>query len=328
MCLVCSYKVDAFVYEMHVSAATCCLLFVELQMLQMLCSSRASLTATNVGGVQITWHSHFAFSLASRTLKVCAHLWHFHNVVLSLVIFSVANQCLDLTYRLFFMSVWNMLELQFELYLYPLPHPSSSPYLQTGLMFISGRPSALLIRLLAFLLFLRRPSFPSLCCSSLSSSFLISIFSLVELSCKLYMLVWQYGAVNSCWCTHSHTHTLLITAENFQSECLCCVSQCRGWWCSVQLWRWTDAFIVALMHSRCPPRISSITTQFQIHFLLLWTSCNIFFLLQLFLQTHFLHSRYLFNFHTSLHFSNICLFSWGPPQIPSSQAFTLSISFL
>lgn len=205
MCLVCSYKVDAFVYEMHVSAATCCLLFVELQMLQMLCSSRASLTATNVGGVQITWHSHFAFSLASRTLKVCAHLWHFHNVVLSLVIFSVANQCLDLTYRLFFMSVWNMLELQFELYLYPLPHPSSSPYLQTGLMFISGRPSALLIRLLAFLLFLRRPSFPSLCCSSLSSSFLISIFSLVELSCKLYMLVWQYGAVNSCWCTHSYS---------------------------------------------------------------------------------------------------------------------------
>lgn len=136
---------------------------------------------------------------------------------------------------------------------------------------------------------------------------LISIFSLLELSCKLYVLVWQYGAVKSL--SHSHSHSFLVTVENFQSV-LC---QCRGWWCAVRLWRWTNAFIVALMQS-LPPCISSITTQFQIHVPLLWTSCNIFFLLQLcycndlslqFLQTHFLHSHYLFNFHTYSHF---CLF--------------------
>lgn len=230
--------------------------------------------------------------------------------MLSLVIFSVANQCLDLTYQLFFISIWNLLllELQCELYSYPLPHPSSSPYSQTALMFISGRLSALLIRLLAFLLFLLRPSFPSVLLSSLFSSFLISIFSLLELSCKLYVLVWQYGAVKSLSHTHTHIHSFLVTVENFQSV-LC---QCRGWWCAVRLWR-CKAFIVALMQS-LPPCISSITTQFQIHFPLLWTSCNTFFLLQLcycndlslqFLQTHFLHSHYLFNFHTYSHF---CLF--------------------
>lgn len=229
----------------------------------------------------------------------------------SLVIFSVTNQCLDLTYQLFFISIWNLLlELQCELYSYPLPHPSSSPYSQTALMFISGRLSALLIRLLAFLLFLLRPSFPSVLLSSLSSSFLFP-----------FLACWSSAANFTCWCdntalwnlshthTHSHSHSFLVTVENFQSV-LC---QCRGWWCAVRLWRWTNAFIVALMQS-LPPCISSITTQFQIHVPLLWTSCNIFFLLQLcycndlslqFLQTHFLHSHYLFNFHTYSHF---CLF--------------------
>lgn len=141
--------------------------------------------------------------------------------MLSLVIFSVANQCLDLTYQLFFISIWNLLllELQCELYSYPLPHPSSSPYSQTALMFISGCLSALLIRLLAFLLFLLRPSFPSVLLSSLFSSFLISIFSLLELSCKLYVLVWQYGAVKSLSHTHTHSHSLFSRYSRKLSVC-------------------------------------------------------------------------------------------------------------
>lgn len=230
----------------------------------------------------------------------------------SLVIFSVANQCLDLTYQLFFISIWNLLlELQCELYSYPLPHPSSSPYSQTALMFISGRLSALLIRLLAFLLFLLRPSFPSVLLSSLSSSFLISIFSLLELSCKLYMLVWQYGAVKSL----SHTHTLTFTLFSRYSRKLsvCAVSVQRVMMCRTAL-KMDQCLHCRTDAQSLPPCISSITTQFQIHFPLLWTSCNIFFLLQLcycndlslqFLQTHFLHSHYLFNFHTYSHF---CLF--------------------
>lgn len=150
-----------------------------------------------------------------------------------------------------------------------------------------------------------------LCCSLLCSR--PSLFP--------FLACWSSAANFTCWCdntalwnlslthTHTHIHSFLVTVENFQSV-LC---QCRGWWCAVRLWRWTNAFIVALMQS-LPPCISSITTQFQIHFPLLWTSCNTFFLLQLcycndlslqFLQTHFLHTHYLFNFHTYSHF---CLF--------------------
>lgn len=151
----------------------------------------------------------------------------------SLVIFSVTNQCLDLTYQLFFISIWNLLlELQCELYSYPLPHPSSSPYSQTALMFISGRLSALLIRLLAFLLFLLRPSFPSVLLSSLSSSFLFP-----------FLACWSSAANFTCWCDNtalwnlSHTHTLTFTLFSRYSRKLsvCAVSVQRVMMCRTAL---------------------------------------------------------------------------------------------
>lgn len=149
----------------------------------------------------------------------------------------------------------------------------------------------------------------SICVALFFVLVLISIFSLLELSCKLYMLVWQYGAVKSLSHTHSHSHSFLVTVENFQSV-LC---QCRGWWCAVRLWRWTNAFIVALMHSHCPPVFPASPHNFRSISLCSglpvtyssYYSCVIVMISLQFLQTHFLHSHYLFNFHTYSHF---CLF--------------------
>lgn len=193
----------------------------------------------------------------------------------SLVIFSVANQCLDLTYQLFFISIWNLLlELQCELYSYPLPHPSSSPYSQTALMFISGRLSALLIRLLAFLLFLLRPSFPSVLLSSLSSS----LFP--------FLACWSSAANFTCWCDNtalwnlSHTHSHSLFSRYSRKLSVCAVSVQRVMMCRTAL-KMDQCLHCRTDAQSLPPCISSITTQFQIHFPLLWTSCNIFFLLQL-----------------------------------------------
>lgn len=137
--------------------------------------------------------------------------------MLSLVIFSVANQCLDLTYQLFFISIWNLLllELQCELYSYPLPHPSSSPYSQTALMFISGRLS------FACWHFSSSSSGPHfhLCCSLLCSR--PSLFP--------FLACWSSAANFTCWCdntalwnlslTHTHSHSLFSRYSRKLSVC-------------------------------------------------------------------------------------------------------------
>lgn len=116
----------------------------------------------------------------------------------------------------------------------------------------------------------------SICVALFFVLVLISIFSLLELSCKLYMLVWQYGAVKSL----SHTLTFTLFSRYSRKLSVCAVSVQRVMMCRTAL-KMDQCLHCRTDAQSLPPCISSITTQFQIHFPLLWTSCNTFFLLQL-----------------------------------------------